>query len=243
MAQLKYDAIICDSDLDARMRLKQVTTSVINFGKTFQYQSLRESLTKLNGAERVDVVFVSHRFTREEIGEFVGQAKQTAQGQDSAYILVMKASQQDSGSVAQNVMLGVDGFLFEPYSVDQLVEITELSARVRKERSLARETAAFKFLLNDIVNSLDLIAFMKASGMEVGRQVRKLKELSTLFTTLSPESTEIYYGVMIDVFEAAPLPRKVPQKRQYSGASSRVRKKAEEKMVEDLEREFLGGDK
>lgn len=236
----KYDAIIVDPDLDTRMRLKQATTAVSNFGKVWQVGSLREGISKLSSPERLDVVFLSYyRFSKEEVIEFISSGKKTQQGQDAAYILVLKGKDQESGTIAQNVMIGADGFLFEPYSVDSLYEITILADKVRKERSMLRESAALRFLISDMMNQIDLVAYVKASGMEVGRGMRKLKELCSVLTTLQPESLELYHKLALDLFENAPLPRKAPPKR-YSGASSRVKKKLDDKMLEELEAEFTG---
>jgi DNA-binding NarL/FixJ family response regulator len=219
----KYDAIIIDSDIETRMRLKQATTAVVDFGKVQQLGDAWEAIAKLKGKERCDVVFISSRLGKEDTTNFIRDAKSTPQGQDAAYVLVLKG-EQDSGTVAHNVMLGADGFLVEPYSVDQLTEITALAARVRRERSQAREEAALRFLLSDI--------------MKVGRSTRKFKDLCGVLLSLQGDSRELYYQVAIDMFESAPPPRRIVQAKRYSGASSRVKKQIEDKLLDELEKEF-----
>ena len=132
-------------------------------------------------------------------------------------------------------MSGFDGFLFEPYSVDNLLEITQIAARVRKERSRAREEAALKLLISDLMNQIDLVAYLKQMQSESGRAMKKLRDTSAMLKTLAPESFELYQGLAIDLFEQAPLPKKVFQRKQYSGASSRVKKKMEDKLLAELE--------
>lgn len=229
----KFDAVIIDPELDTRMRLKQATSSVHQFGKVHQQQSLREAMGRLSGDERCDVIFISYRFEQPEIVEFIKQAKGTKSGQDAAYVMLMRSKDQDATKVATNVMIGADGFLFEPYSVDYLVEITNLAAKVRKERADTRERGALTFLVNDIINQLDLVSSMKAQGFEVVTSMKKLKEMCTVFSTLSPESFQVYTDVAIKQFGDAPVPKKIAQKK-YGGASSRVKKKLEQKIAAEM---------
>ena len=233
----KYDAILIDPDIGSRMRLKQATTAVTNFGKVGQVGSLREGFERMRAGERCDVVFVSHKFDLADLTSFVKNAKAIPQGQDSAYIVVLGGKDQDSSTVAASVMSGFDGFLFEPYSVDNLKEMTEIAARVRKERARAREEAALKLLITDIMNQIDLVAYLKQMQSESGRAAKKLRESCAVLKTLSPESFELYRSLAVDLFEQAPLPKKVFQRKQYSGASSRVKKKMEDKLIAELEKE------
>lgn len=233
----KFDALLVDPEIQSRMRLKQATTAVPHFGKVHQVNELREAQGKLAGNERCDVVFISRRFEMETIISFIKTAKSTPQGQDSAYILVLGAKDQDSSTVAASVMSGFDGFLFEPYSVDNLLEITQISARVRKERSQAREEAAMKLLVTDLLNQVDLLSYMKTVKSDPTRVFKKLRETTAVLKTLSPESVDVYYRVALDMFENAPLPTKIFQRKNYGGASSRVKRKMEDKLIAELEKD------
>ena len=162
MVGAKFSAWVVDNDMEARMRLKQATNSVPTFGNVKLIGTMEEASRGLTNSNHVDVVFVARRFGQEEITNFVKACKETQGGRDSAYVLVLKTDDQDSNTVAQNVLIGADGFLLEPYSVDNLVEITELAARVKQERSLEREQAALKFLVEDVIKQVDRVAFIKS---------------------------------------------------------------------------------
>lgn len=233
---LKFDAMIIDPDLDTRMRLKQATASVHQFGKVYQMTTLKDSITKLNAGESADVCFISYRCDQSEVSNFIKDSKATKGGQDTAYILVLKSKDQQSSTVATNVLAGFDGFLFEPYSVEQLLELTELAARVRKERSTTREQAAIRFLLTDIMNQIDQIAFLKASGYDMGSSTKKFKDLCSVLQTLQPESKNIYIGLAVDMFESAEIPKKIFQRKIYGGASSRVKKKQEKAIMAEIDK-------
>ena len=230
----KYDAYLVDSDLDARMRLKQATTSVSSFGKVVQASKLKECIDRLKAGDKADVIFISYRFDREEVMTFIADAKQIPNSQDAAFILVLQTKDQQSSTIANNVLSGADGFLFEPYSVDQLVEITALAAKVKKERSAFREEAALKFLLSDVMNQIDQIAYLKSCEYETGPSLKKFKDMCTVFRALQGESLASYFKIVVDVFEEAPLPKKIFQRKKYAGASSRVAKRMEKKAMSEL---------
>ena len=232
----KYDAFVVDNDMAARMRLKSATTSVPRFGQVKLLSTLEEALSALNVAvASQDVIFISKRFPQDAITPFIANAKQTTAGQDAAYVLVLRTDDQQAESVAKNVLGGTDGFLLEPYSVDQLVEITELAARVRKERSQEREAAALRFLINDVIKQIDRVWFLKASGFDVGRSFKKLKDMCTVFQTLDKETCELYYEIVVNAFEAVPIPQ--PPAKHYKGVSDRVRKRMEQKILADMDAE------
>ncbi len=220
-----YDALIIDPDLDSRIRLKQATVAIPSFEKGIQISNFKDALERLQDEDKVDLVFISHRFPHNEILEFLGQARCTKQGEDAAYILVVLQSEEDAGKVATNVINGLDGFLFEPFSVSSLHDITALATKVRKQRTMARNEAALRFLITDLMNHIDHIASLKALKQETGPTQRKFKDLCKGVDSLSNDLKQIYTEIAIDMFIEAPPPRRVFQRRVYKGASLRVRKK------------------
>lgn len=231
----KYDAMIIDPDLDSRMRLKQATSSMYNFGKVFQVVSLEDALSKTKGSENIDVIFISYRFEEAKISGFIKQAKETRIGQDAAYILVLKTKDQDTTTVAKNVMVGADGFLFEPYSVDYLLEITRLSSKVKAERSLTREKAAINMVIHDVIGAIDQLSYIKQCKVDPGSSLRRLRELCTVFNNLDENKLKVYYDAAIKCFEDAPIPTNVFQTKRYGGVSSRIKKKMEAKILAEVQ--------
>jgi DNA-binding NarL/FixJ family response regulator len=241
MSFKKYDTLIIDPDMDTRMRLKTATSSVIQFGKVQLLNSLEDAQSNLDMGRPWDCIFVSYRFKKDEVAGFIKQAKEKKAGEDAAYVLILQTQEQSSSVVAESVMIGADGFLFEPYSVDQLVEITELAARVKLERSQEREAAALNFLLRDVMHQIDLIAYLKAVGYDVGRGMKRFKQMCTVFQALEGESLGVYYGIAVETFSEAPFPKQIYQK-SYSGASKRVRERMEKKLLEELEKDLKDED-
>lgn len=230
----KFNCVIVDPDMNSRMRLKQATTPIAEFGSVMPLSSFLEASGHLNGEREIHVVFVSARFASNDLQQFITQARQSKQGQDSAYVIVLKSSQEGNSEVSGAMMLGGDGVLCEPYSVDSLLEITLLAARVRKERSDARERIAINMIVKDLISQLDLVACLKANDCELGLSIKKLKDLGEVIKGMTPESRVIYYEMCEKAFIDAPLPPRALAVKKYGGVSSRVKKKMDAKIASDI---------
>jgi DNA-binding NarL/FixJ family response regulator len=230
----KFNALIVDNDITSRMRLKQATSSVVEFGTVTLLNTPAEALSALSLSTPIDVVFVSWRLGSDVIRPFIQKAKETVQGQDAAYIAVMKSAAEGNASVAQVMMDGADGILCEPFSVDQLVEITRLSTKVKGERFEARERAALSLLIPDIIKQLDLVAHIKSSGLAPETSLKVFRELCQKVKERDQRSHSIYYELALTAFENAPVPHFEVKTKTYVGVSSRVKRRMEQKMQRDL---------
>ena len=174
-----FNALIVDPNVETRMRLKTATTAVNSLKKIQLVNKTSEGISRLTESEfNWDLVFVSANIPRDEIAEFIKTAKETKIGGLCAYVLVMATKEQDSASIAENILLGGDGFLFEPYSIDALIEITDLATRVRHERLAAREKGAIALMIPDLIAQVDLIAYLRSSGAEPGQSFKKFREMT-----------------------------------------------------------------
>jgi len=230
----KFNALIVDNDMASRMRLKQTASSVVEFGAVTLLSTPAEAISALTLSTPIDVVFVSWRLGPDVIRPFIQKAKETSQGQDAAYISVMKSASEGNASVAQVMMDGADGILCEPFSVDQLVEITRLSTKVRGERYESRERAALSLLIPDILKQLDLVAHIKSAGLAPETSLKVLRELCQRVKDRDERSHVIYYQIALNAFENAPVPHFEAKTKNYGGVSSRVKKRMEQKMQRDL---------
>jgi CheY-like chemotaxis protein len=237
----KYQAFVVESDMEARMRLKGATTAVGHFANVRLLATTDEALAALGVSGHVDLIFISRRFDQECITGFIAAAKEKGGGRDSAYILVLTTDMQQTRVVAKNVLSGVDGFLLEPYSVDNLIEITELASRVKRERSQQREAAAFQFLIQDVMRQIDRIAYLKSCQHDVSRSFKDLKGVCSVFSSLGGESLELYLEIAVETLANAPLPDF--HAKVYRGVSDRVKKVMGRKIAAELETELAGKSK
>lgn len=234
----KYNCIILDPEMASRMKLKQATTQVTDFGKVTPVGAFNEANNILSSGEMmIDVIFVSARFENELITNFITQAKLTKAGQDTAYIMVMNALPQGGASLAQNMMMGGDSILCEPYSVDSMLEITRIAAKVKKERADSREKIAINLLIGDMCNQIDLIACLKSSGCEPGTSIKKFREICASLKNITPEKVSFYYDTLISrLMDAKAPPKALGGGRNYSGVSSRVKKRMESKLIAAMDK-------
>lgn len=227
-------AVLMDRDMDVRMRLKQATSSVSSFGKVHQSTLPKEALDKLRAEGPIDVVFISYQYEKHQIVDFIKEAKADPAGQDTAYVLVLKRKGESNAALAEYMLTGADGFLFEPFSVDELVEITALATRVKKERLVARELMAVKLLLKDLINTLDALYLLLVSQMVADNTKKRFVELCSRLHTLQPETKILYFDLAIQMFGRVPVPNRDHLGRPYGGTSKRVKRKLEKRLIEKL---------
>ena len=230
----RFNILIIDPDSQSRGNLKQAALALPSFKKVYVCSFLREGIDKADGTEPIDVVFVSYRFPQEEVEEFVAEAKKLSRGKDWAYVAVLKAKEQKNDVIANSVIGGLNGFLFEPFSADNLREIAEITAKVKLEAESRRRQAAILVLLKEVSGHLDAVAFYKKRGTETPIANRKLAESSQNLKKFKGEMFGDYVETLIDYFSTI----QPPPSLNYNGVSERVRKRMEEKMLKELEAQY-----
>jgi len=225
----KFNAIVVDPDHKTRMQLRHAISSVERFDKVCQLGLLSEAINKIETEGLCDVVFISYQYDTEEASRFISRAKTNIRGRDSAYVLICREEDQKSSFISSRVLQGIDAFLFEPYSVDSLVEIVLLAEKVKKERAMAREVATIEFLMTEVMNQIDLIAYASARGRQTERYRAEMTKSSEVIKALKGDSRDRYYSVAAEMFIKAPNPKRIYQRRKYIGASKRVQRSLEAK--------------
>lgn len=234
--------LILDPDNQARRRLRQAMSHVNNFENLDQAASLKEAKETLELLRACDVVFISCQFTQNEIQEFIKVAKTLPSGQDAAYVLVESSADNENAAKESALLLGADGVLFSPFSVDKLVEIATLASMVRKMRWEEREKLGMGTLIDQLMKKVDLVASFQSVGYDAEKAKKALQETVKILNGREPESLSCYYQVAIDKFEEAEIPKPLPERKCYKGTSSRVKTRLQNKMVDDLEEELATGD-
>lgn len=233
MQENKLSAMVVDPNAQSRMRLKQATVPVPTFAEVNLLGALPEASSRLNSDRPCDIVFLSYRFNLEEITKFIEESKKSKGGQDAAFVMVVQSGEQDNSMVSSFMMAGINGFLCEPYSVDSLVELTEIARRIRRERQLAREKLAVSLLMREIITQIDLVACIKASGYAVSRSAEKLEGLCEQLNLMSEENKQARMEVVIQELIDAKAASRALSLRKYGGTSQRVRERMEKKLVRD----------
>lgn len=233
----RHKALAVDPEMDARIRLKQAATAVHQFESISLCSSLREATEELRQNGRpYDVIFISERLPREEAVGFMKETREQTTSQDAAFIILLSATDNESAKAAQTVLSGFDGCLMEPYSVDSLLEITELAARVKKERGDARARVAIQFLLKDVIRQVDKVAYIRSCRMEGGASLKRLKEACGVLETFDEDRLRVYLDSALELFQNAMPGAGVGEKTAYHGVSSRIRQRMVKRLLDQEEK-------
>ncbi|MCB0331182.1 MAG: hypothetical protein KDD70_16045 [Bdellovibrionales bacterium] len=215
----KSNAVVIDPDPKDRAVLKSALHAISNYNKIFQAKSIRDCLSLMKEEESELLInFISYEFPKEEIGRLVAQGKSTPGGVDSAYVIVFKSDEQDSGTIARSLLDGIDGFVVAPYSVESLAKITKLAEKLKKERRQSRIEKTVKFLVEDTLATLDEVAARKLSGASPGEMVKRWKNQSDSIHYLDAELLPYYFKVLMELCDEA-IPFAYHEKKQKTEES------------------------
>jgi len=231
--QPSYNALIVDSNLAIRGRLKAAMRAVQSFGDIHITGSLDEARRRMSDAP-ADVVFLSARLGEAAVAEFIAGGKASQGGRDAAYVLVLEG-RRDSFSVARSLMEGADGILLEPYSAHSLQEITALAERVRRERHQLRLKLAMRLLVTEIAAQLAQVAQLEKAKMSGGISHAVLREMCSVLSDLDPSALGLYFDAILEIFPKLP-PRQFKRHAggTYRGASIRVRRHCSARAVKTV---------
>lgn len=227
-SNFKLSALIIEPTLACKIRLKEALSSLPRFSGVMPLNALREATDLIKTAQNeYDLIFISQSIPKEETAAFIKSAKEIGVTQDAAFVLLLKSSKD--ADMAGAMIIGFDGMLAEPYSVDSLNAICELALKVKQENGAAREQAVLGLMVSEVSKQLDNVAVLRACGYESARGMEKLKEACHNFKHLSPEAAKSYGDIAEKVFGSA-TPAKPPEKR-YAGISKRIKSKMASKIT------------
>lgn len=232
----RFNILIVDPDTKSRGQLKQVALSLTTFDKVFTLTTLDEAFRRTGAGDHVDIIALSHRFSREEVSYFIADARKTPVGAEWAYMAILENSSKQNQTLAEGMLEGFDGFLFEPYSADNLREIAEITAKVKFRNARSRMKAALTMLIQELAGHLSASAFVRSSGREMGLPWKRFNECCAKLNRHVAEDPQLYLDVMEEVFQKAdPL-----TSAAYRGASSRLKEKLDARIFKQLEERYRG---
>ncbi len=230
----RYNILIIDPDPKSRSMLKDTAMALPSFKKVLFCNSLEDAINFGDGSDAIDVVTVSYRFSGEDVSDFITKVKKTPRGKEWAFINVMKTKHQENEIVAESMLNGLDGFLFEPYSADNLREMAEVTAKIKLRNELARKKGALELFLQEVSKHLDAVALYASQKRVSVIAKNKLTTSCSKLRRFKSEDKELYTEVLTNIFSSAP-PSLV---NQYQGASKRVRERMKMKLMTELENEY-----
>lgn len=225
-----FVAIVVDSDMGSRSRVKQAAVANHVFKEVIFAQDPKEGMAKIIMGS-VDVVFIANRFGREAVHEFVKLGKGTTQGEDSAYILVIPQSEEMQQIIASGVVEGVDGFLIEPFSADGVLETTHIAQRIKQENMEKRARTAAALYVKNARSQFGRLRYFKKLGRSTEQAAKELQAIATSVRGMSSANKEFYMNQLIDEFIAT-----LPPASEYAGVSKRIKQRQDQKKEAEMKK-------
>ncbi|MCB0353713.1 MAG: hypothetical protein KDD64_09320 [Bdellovibrionales bacterium] len=229
-------SLIVDNDKKSRMMLKQAVLGTGKFSDDGTEENLQGARERLTSGSAFDVIFVAEGFPREELEGFVSAVRKSKSTDEAACIVVGGSSQDEDHAYEEAILLGADGSLIRPFSVEKLEGVVELANTVKKNRWAAKEQIRIKRLLPEIMAKLDAAAEFRSEGFDGNQSLDAMKSACDQLNHEEIESVVMYLQQAIDGFSSADLPKDLLSgKDLYRGTSHRVRDRIERKVLTKID--------
>lgn len=230
-----YNCLAIEPDSKSRMLLKQAMSLVPQFNDIILVRNDKPALELLRSGSFFDLIFISDRFDKNKISQFIKKAKETDTGFLAGYVL-LSSTQKDARSVAKSLLEGIDGVLIEPYSIDSLQELSLLAAKVREQREEEKRKTILRFLASNVIYCVDIMAqshLLNHSTFTVKRTIKRVNESILSFN--NNKLVELYLDILTKSFMKVQKPIVIVQECRYKGSSERVKNMARKDVIDKLE--------
>ncbi len=231
----KLDVLAIEPESGARSRVNYALSDAGTFGTVEMAASLDDSWKKIALGAFYDVIFVSQRLKDREVMSFVRKCKETRAGRYSTYIMILNSNENSEASIRLKHALGLDAFLLEPYSSEQLEEVVDFSFETRTSREEVRNRVAISLSVIDIMDQLNLVAFLTKCRFSTRRSWQRLKEMCEPLREMTRTGEEVYFDLIEHIFPEAPFPKHFKPDEYHRGVTERVREKMERRILRDLQ--------
>ena len=156
MQKGNHNALIYDPSISRRNRLKSAAAAAYVFERVDIALTPDEVIAKLK-LSPIDVIFISGFNTPQEQGFFLNEAKKTKFGHLCAFISVEKQVEESDAAIASGVMRGLDGVLWEPYSITNVAGTVAIADRIKAADVAAKRRAATSLFIDQALAQIDLV--------------------------------------------------------------------------------------
>lgn len=215
-------------DPNSRARLREILASVIYKGEFKFGRSNSDVMSTLQANREIEIVFVGFSHGAEKIQELIKEIEVAGLRDHHAFIISFeRENTKFSSTVIEMYMQGVDGFLKEPFSADDVRDLL-LSVRDklnrRKKDAAARAAKSVAYIASQAVPLIDEIWLRRIQGdKQGGAAIKELKNLSSTLGTLQRDYPEIYEQVLPGIFENVPVPESFEELKRKQGTSKLVK--------------------
>lgn len=205
-------ALIVEPNLASRTRLRECLAQIIYKGKVEFARSPKEAIAILTeGNNPCDALFISSETERDQLVDFFAQTKEARPNKTPMLIVCLKSKQQDSTYVASLFMLGVHGFVKEPYSSQGLYELlssAQAASQVKIEKDSVKIEAVLRFMVSDACRHINAVAQNMVFGKPGGYAQKGLEASAKTIHQMAQEiKVDAIERILIDRFSDAKVPK------------------------------------
>jgi plasmid maintenance system antidote protein VapI/DNA-binding NarL/FixJ family response regulator len=199
-------------DADCRVRLREVLNSIIFKSEIRAVRTIPEAAAALQSDPSISLLFIASSVGGDAVRKLVEEVSGSGKELSTAILVTVdRHTSSKLAAVVQLYMQGVDGFISEPYSSDQLRSLIETVLDPAREKVMQGATRAYKsstLLLGDAVRHLDDLWRAKAmERKDVGAAPRELRAIAGQLAEIHKKFPDQYASALCAVFEAVPAPR------------------------------------
>lgn len=210
--------LIGDSCPHRRVRLKEILKENFFKATIVSARNPRDEIIRTSAGQQLHAVFTS---PFKPWSDFIGHLE-TIRSQTKALgaklIVCLPVREQQSSLVAELYMVGVDGFLCEPYSPDEVKRLFDLFEELAEEPvpTSNKHNSIANFLIDDACRKVSKLADRKRKGQGGGFDLKDLKRISSQINGLMPSLSEEKYVdlLMHHLSKAEPAQYKVAESKK-----------------------------
>ncbi len=201
--------LIASPEMASRTKLREILNSFLYKGRLDSERSLDSILNHLTSPaqKKVDLLFLASSFGRKELISFMDQARSHLKSKMPPAIVFLNSSVLDkTAEVAALYLAGIDGFISEPYSHQELSLLIESLLSGNKEAVDPKDKMkkAAEFLLTDAMGHVDALAKQVIAGSQPGGYpLKDLRHISGSLKTLFEQSPDEYANALFAAFQRA----------------------------------------
>ena len=218
----KTKILVIDSDLNARTRMKSLLGMVVDPKGLGFANSTRAALAKLETGGSWNCVFLASDIGEGNIHEFIDKALMLPAAMNCYFMLIVKSQHQDSTFVAAQFVKGVNGFLFEPYSVDGLTELLDSAVNSQALSDENRARSSISFLVKDVIHSIDRVAYNEALGRSSAIPMKDFRVTSNTLAELGANDLDEYFSILLQRFGSTGPPAEILGRKNTRSEAEQV---------------------
>ncbi|MCB0318598.1 MAG: hypothetical protein KDD56_07560 [Bdellovibrionales bacterium] len=231
-----WNALIIDPDERSRSHLKQLANIESKFDNVKSCPDLFRASQILNEKNTFDLIFISHDIGSAERMSFLESARNFPASSVAAIVQVAEATDADEIiEEAMNCLSGADATLFSPFSVDELVKISQSALAARGAEISVRQKSAIIRVVQKLLGNIDDTATRLSEIAPIARSLTQLEQSSRPIKELPNGLHDLYFETLLEVLDHSNIPGKIRPGAKYK--SPNLKKKNYQKLEDFIGRE------